>query len=140
MKNLILVCTIILSLFSSCKKDKQDKYTIVPQSASFRYKGPIPEPYALNYELTLKSIPSFVAFGNPVAYPDGHYEASVRTPFEINSGLAELVMADSTGKIFESVFFNIPLPDAGSDISTKTLSKLGERYNIDLVMKYSKIN
>lgn len=138
MKKQLSLFTLVLFTLSACKK-KETKYTIIAQSARFSYIGPAPEPYVFNYDLILRSIPFFTYFGKPVSFPDGHYESIVTTPYEINSGAAELVMSDSVGTIIERYILKIPPPQGISEHSFDSLYFVGKNYQMSFYFKYDKV-
>lgn len=135
MLKLLLPSFIVLIGLSSCKKE--DKYTISAQSVTFQYADTGIAPYALNYSVILKSNPFFTSFGKPVAFPDGHYDLSVLTPYEIEPGGSELYIYDSLDNIIEKVFINIPPAEASKNDVFKKLYYNGVKYTGELSMKYS---
>lgn len=134
MNKSILILAVALLFTQACKKE--DKYLVLPQSASLYFIGSGPAADARHYSLVLKSTPSFLTFGAPVLFPDGHYELSVASPFHINPGTTELFLYDSLETTIDRFSVNIPAPEAKKEEVLKKVSFTGARYTGELSIRY----
>lgn len=134
-KNILILAVACCAL--SCKK--QDKYLVLPQSASLYFTGTGPAPDARHYSLVLKSTPSFLTFSTPVLYPDGHYELSVANAFHINPGSTELFLYDSLEATVDRYTVNIPAPEASKEEVVKTVSFTGMQYAGQINIRYTPV-
>lgn len=131
-KSILTLCIFLFT--ASCKKE--DKYFILPQSASLYFKGTTPAPDARHYSLVLKSTPSFLTFSAPVLYPDGHYEFSAANPFHINPGGTDLFLYDSLEATVDRFTVNIPAPEASKEEVLKKISFTGAQYIGEMTIRY----